>query len=132
MDDITKSTIFQVPLPGFIENLLVASGHDAENPCSKERLLELSGCQNARELNHAIEIERLQRGKIVCSSRGGYFVPSEGEQGLQECLPFIRRMCGIGGSCFKIVKSILKNYRQCEGQTDFDSLLKELEETGNG
>ena len=71
---------------GLIASLLPVG---AENAISTQRLVEITGCASARQLQTMISQER-ERGTVILSrTGGGYYLPADGEKGRAEMRDFI-------------------------------------------
>ena len=82
--------------------------HGENNAITTKRLLEMTGYPDTRALTKAIEAERLAGVPILsrCSDGGGYFLPLEGDAGIEERKRFIRSLIARATSIFKIVRAL--------------------------
>jgi len=64
----------------------------AENAVSTKELVRLTGLRNARTLQIAIASEREHDALILSTTRGGYFLPDDGEKGQQEIAEFVQTL----------------------------------------
>lgn len=96
---------------GFVESFLL---HGAENALPSKALVELAGLRNTRELQRLIQYERLN-GALILSrdgNGGGYFLPDEGEKGVQEIEEFVKTNRSRALSTLQSIRTashILKN-----------------------
>ena len=94
---------------------------------SREALVEQLKFENVRSLRAEIARER-KRGSLILSStqaHGGYFLPSDGEQGRQELLTFVQSCHNRAVNVFSISKAARQALQIDEGQLSFDNTEKE-------
>lgn len=85
-DLITKKAASQ----GMIASILP---HGKENAISAKKLCEMSGIETTRQLQKRIAAERKDGALILSSASGGYFLPSDGEQGREEIIEYVATLC---------------------------------------
>ena len=88
----------------FIAELL---HHGADNAITTRELLRRSGFATARELQQEIREERAAGALILSKTNdgGGYFLPSEGEQGKAEIQAFISTLHARATNTFAALKA---------------------------
>ncbi len=91
-----------------------------ENVISTERLLELSGAKNIRQLQKQISVERENGALILSSSVGGYFLPDKGEKGRQEIAEYVRTLQARALNTLKILKAVKASLNICDGQESLE------------
>ena len=101
---------------GYVEGFLL---HGAENAIPSTQLVRLTGLSSSRALQKLIEWER-RNGALILSrdgSGGGYYLPDEGEKGLQEIAEFVMTNRARAISTLRTIKaanSIVKSRKKSE------------------
>ena len=109
------STVAEGRQAGFIEALLPQGEAHA---ISTAKLVALTGCRGARELQKQIEAER-KHGALILSkggSGGGYYLPDNGEAGRREIAAFVRTVNARAVNSLKMLNSARRALKQIDGQ----------------
>jgi len=94
----------------------------AENAVSTAELVRLTGLRNSRTLQIAIATERERGALILSTTKGGYFLPDDGEKGQQEIAEFVRTLRARAINTFRAMRSAKKALSGVEGQTDLGDI----------
>ena len=79
---------------------------------------------HARELQHAIAIER-EAGALIlstCRGGGGYYRPSDGETGKQEICKFVATLASRAINTLRALKAARYELKTVDGQITFDQI----------
>ncbi len=99
-----------------------------KNAISSKNLVMLSGLRSARDLRMEIARERAAGALIlsVCRNGGGYFLPSEGEEGQREIAAFVATLSALALNTLRAIKSAKSVLRTVNGQIGFDEIESAL------
>ena len=87
-----------------------------ENAISTHDLVQLTGCNSARELQQYIAVER-NRGAVICSSTtGGYFLPANHKETEEFCKVLENR----AKNTILALRSAKQSLKVPEGQQDMN------------
>lgn len=94
-----------------------------EHAIRTSELVHLAGVRSARELQNRIATERDEGALILSSCRngGGYYRPSDGEQGQQEIAAFIRTLRARALNTLSAIKTARKALEGIEGQLNLEN-----------
>lgn len=87
-------------------------------------LVRLTGVRSARDLQNRIATER-ENGYIIlssCRNGGGYYRPSDGQEGQREIAAFIQTLRARALNTLKVLKAARKALEGAEGQITLDEL----------
>ena len=84
-DDTINREKHQGPVSVFLKK-------GAENALSTTELVQLVGCSTPRRLQMLVSSERENGELILSSTSGGYFLPDDGEKGIQEIQRFVDQL----------------------------------------
>ena len=105
--------------PKFIESLLP---HGAENAVSTDELLQVTGLCSSRSLKHVVSRER----------NGGYFLPADGEQGIEERRRFVATIRAKAFHTLEAAKPALDELSMIDGQLSMEEFKEDNGETQIG
>lgn len=108
--------------PKFIESLLP---HGAENAVSTDELLQVTGLCSSRSLKHVVSRERKQGACILSLTNGGYFLPADGEQGIEERRRFVATIRAKAFHTLEAAKPALDELSMIDGQLSMEELLRD-------
>ena len=92
-----------------------------ENAIRSADLMEILSIPSTRELRHIIANARLS-GEIILSDSNGYYLPSQGEEGLKEIVECVRVLRSKGISTLKAAAAIKKPLKNIYGQQIIEEL----------
>lgn len=111
---------------GTVSELL---GHGQENALTKREIMQRANIRTDREFYSIIHDERVAGTPILCSGKGGYFLPSrEHEQARREMLTFRDRQTKMAKSIFMSIRCVTKALREMFGQQTIDGTQKDGQE----
>lgn len=102
---------------GFIASMLP---HGAENAISTPDLVRMAGMRNSRSLQNVIAAERERGALILSTSKGGYFLPDDGEKGQQEILEFVRTLRSRAINTLRALHTARQALGTVEGQSELE------------
>lgn len=117
---VSKDSIVDERKQGYIESLLP---HGAENAVSTDELLQVAGLCSSRSLKHIISKERKQGACILSLTNGGYFLPSDGEQGIEERRRFVATIRAKAFHTLEAAKPALDDLSMIDGQVSMEEIL---------
>lgn len=88
----------------------------AENALSTAELVKLVGCSTPRCLQKLISFERENGELILSSTSGGYFLPDNGEKGIQEIQRFVDQLRARAINTLRAAAAAKRQLRVMEGQ----------------
>lgn len=94
------------------------------NAIRTSELVRLTGVRSARDLQNKIAAER-ESGYIIlssCRNGGGYYRPSDGQEGQREIAAFIQTLRARALNTLKVLKTARKALEGAEGQITLDEL----------
>ena len=97
-----------------------------QNAISSTDLMEVLSISSVRELRHIIANAR-ESGEIILSNSNGYFLPSQGEEGLKEIVDCVKVLRSKGVSTLKAAAAIKKPLKNIYGQ----QIIDEIERIGH-
>lgn len=93
-----------------------------ENAIASKSLANMVGATSVRDLQHMVAAERESGALILSTCRGGYYRPSDGEQGQREISAFIQTLRARALNTLRAIKTARKALERVEGQLDLDDL----------
>lgn len=96
---------------GFISSFLPEG---AENAMRAETLMQLTGCENRRQLRLLIEKERETTPILTNNQHGGYYLPTDDQRGDDELRRFISMMESNAFGLMKSTKSARRELKRRE------------------
>ena len=90
----------------------------AENALSTTELVQLVGCSTPRRLQMLIAFERDGGELILSSTSGGYFLPDDGEKGIQEIQRFVYQLRARAINTLRAAAAAKRQLRVLEGQVE--------------
>ena len=105
---------------GMVESVLL---HGAENAIPAERLVQMLGLNNCRDLRHIVSKER-ENGSLILSGNKGYYLPADGVDGKAELQRFERAMCARAIHSFRVTKAVRTELQMIDGQLTIDNERK--------
>lgn len=97
--------------------------HGSANAIPTADLVKLGGFRSVREMQKQIERERVH-GALILSrggAGGGYFLPSEGEQGQREISSFVRTLDSRARNTFRTIKAARAALQVLPGQMEVEN-----------
>ena len=88
----------------------------AENALSTTELVKLVGCSTPRRLQMLVSSERENGELILSSTSGGYFLPDDGEKGIQEIQRFVDQLRARAINTLRAAAAAKRQLRIMEGQ----------------
>lgn len=110
-DDTIIREKHQGPVSAFLKK-------GAENALSTTELVQLVGCSTPRRLQMLIAFERDGGELILSSTSGGYFLPDDGEKGIQEIQRFVYQLRARAINTLRAAAAAKRQIRVLEGQVE--------------
>ena len=95
-----------------------------ENAIQAKELARQCGFKSARELQHAIALER-ETGALIlstCRHGGGYYRPADGEIGKREINAFVGTLASRALNTLKVIKAARRELKTIDGQISIDEI----------
>ena len=95
-----------------------------ENAIQAKELARQCGFKSARELQHAIALER-ETGALIlstCRHGGGYYRPADGEIGKREINAFVGTLASRALNTLKAIKAARRELKTIDGQISIDEI----------
>ena len=95
-----------------------------ENAIRAKDLARQCGYKSARDLQHAIALER-ETGALIlstCQHGGGYYRPADGEAGKREINAFVGTLASRALNTLKAIKAARRELKTIDGQVTFDQI----------
>lgn len=106
---------------GFVESLLPQGEKKA---LASRKLVKLTGFRSVRELQAEIARER-EAGALIlstCRNGGGYFIPSDGIEGVHEMSEFVATLRARAFHTLRSLKTVREVLQHIDGQLGLDDL----------
>ena len=95
-----------------------------ENAIQAKELARQCGFKGARDLQHAIALER-ETGALIlstCRHGGGYYRPADGEAGKREINAFVGTLASRALNTLKAIKAARRELKTIDGQVTIDQI----------
>lgn len=95
-----------------------------ENAIQAKELARQCGFKGARDLQHAIALER-ETGALIlstCRHGGGYYRPSDGEAGKREINSFVATLASRAINTLRAIKAARRELKTIDGQVTIDQI----------
>lgn len=99
-----------------------------ENAIQAKELARQCGFKSARELQHAIALER-ETGALIlstCRHGGGYYRPSDGEAGKREINSFVATLASRAINTLRAIKAARRELKTIDGQISINEIESAL------
>ena len=94
--------------------------HGAENAVSSVEVMHLCGISGIRQLRAAIAEERAAGALILSNTTGGYFLPSDGENGHKEMQHFVNTVRSKALALLSAARPVRAALRVMDGQESIE------------